>query len=103
MLCCPSFIAMKLMHGRVVQVRQLEREIAHLKKSQSNGLQRFGRQFAVELAAAIKKSARQFHRKPVGPLGYHMTLSDGRYVSCLGSCVTCNVQSRMTTSGSALG
>ncbi len=50
-----------------LQVMQIEQEIERLRQAKGNRLMNFGAQGAVNLANAIKKHVRQFHRKPVGP------------------------------------
>ncbi|DBA85037.1 TPA: hypothetical protein ACH3X2_005770 [Trebouxia sp. C0005] len=61
------------------QVTDITQEIENLRRSTENRLCSFGQQAAVTMANAIKKHRKQFHRMPVGPVGFHMSLTDARW------------------------
>ena len=53
--------------------------LANMKQDAKNKLRAFGGDAAMQLAEGIKEHAKQFHQMPIGPLGYHLALNDGRY------------------------
>ncbi|DBA94579.1 TPA: hypothetical protein ACH3X1_002162 [Trebouxia sp. C0004] len=61
------------------QVNDMNQEVGNLRRSTENHLCNFGQQAAVNMANAIKKHRKQFHRMPVGPVGFHMSLTDTRW------------------------
>ncbi|KAA6429283.1 MAG: structural maintenance of chromosomes 6 [Trebouxia sp. A1-2] len=64
------------------QVTDITQEIENLRRSTENRLCSFGQQAAVTMANAIKKHRKQFHRMPVGPVGFHMSLTDASEKNC---------------------
>ncbi len=60
----------------------MSQEIDNLRRSIANRLCDFGQQAAVKMANAIKKHRKEFHQMPVGPVGFHMSLTDTKYESC---------------------
>ena len=61
-----------------LQVDDTNQAIGNLRNSIHNRLWNFGQQAAVNIANAIKKHRKEFHRMPVGPVGFHMSLTDTR-------------------------
>lgn len=60
----------------------MSQDIDNRKRSIANRLCDFGQQAAVKMANAIKKHRKEFHQVPVGPVGFHMSLTDTRCESC---------------------
>lgn len=65
-----------------MQIQELQDKIGYLNKCSADKLGLFGGEHAQRLQYAIKKRARDFHYKPVGPIGHYLALSDDRYVYC---------------------
>ncbi len=65
-----------------LQVNDTNQEISNLRNSIKNRLWDFGQQAAVSMANAIKKHRKEFHQMPVGPVGFHMSLTDTRCEVC---------------------
>ncbi len=74
-----------------LQVADVNQEIDNLRRSTKNHLYNFGQQAAVNVAMAIKKHRKEFHRMPVGPVGFHMSLTDTRCEDCsfVSCCMKC--------------
>ena len=64
--------------GNFVQIGNSKAVLANMIRSAKNKLRAFGGNAALQLSEGIKKHAKRFHQLPVGPLGYHLTLTDGR-------------------------
>ena len=61
-----------------LQVRYLQEQVEYFNQCSTDKLAAFG-QFAKRLHSAIQKRARDFHHKPVGPIGHYLGLSDEKY------------------------
>lgn len=61
-----------------LQIRFLHEQVARYNQGAADKLNLFGDN-AKRLQYAIHKRARDFHFKPVGPVGFYLGLSDERY------------------------
>lgn len=68
-----------------MQIWELQDKLGHLNKCSADKLGLFGGEHAQRLQRAIKKHVRNFHHKPVGPIGHYLALSDDRcvYYTCM--------------------
>ena len=66
-----------------MQIQELQDKADYLNRCSADKLGLFGGNHAQRLQYAIKKRVRDFHYKPVGPIGHYLALSDDRYVCCV--------------------
>ncbi|XP_078448137.1 structural maintenance of chromosomes protein 6A-like isoform X2 [Wolffia australiana] len=59
------------------QHRALQREISELKQCQTNKVTAFGGERVLRLLQAIERNKKKFKKAPIGPIGAHVTLSNG--------------------------
>jgi hypothetical protein len=65
---------------------QVEKRTRALQDAQAHANDRraqFGGSAILKLCSTLQQQSRRFHRMPIGPIGYYLTLKDNQYVYSL--------------------
>ncbi|EIE27067.1 P-loop containing nucleoside triphosphate hydrolase protein [Coccomyxa subellipsoidea C-169] len=67
------------------RVRDIQKELSNLNSSRGDPIAKFGGNDMVRLVQAVDAAARQgkFSKRPIGPIGQHLSLSDERWASAV--------------------